>query len=172
MEQPLMLQSDCVDCPYYDGFGQCIQYGNITEEIISKCEFNKENKVMKANEIQIGDWVYSTFSKLPCKVMYLKLHESGYASVETTNVVGVKDIASLSPIPLTPEILEKNGFKKYNELYRLDVAEGVFVNADFKSKEPFVSIHNTCYRATPICWYLHQLQHALRLCGIEKEIEL
>lgn len=51
MEQPLMLQSDCVDCPYYDGFGQCIQYGNITEEIISKCEFNKENKVMKANEI-------------------------------------------------------------------------------------------------------------------------
>ena len=50
MEQPLMLQSDCVDCPYYDGFGQCIQYGNITEEIISKCEFNKEDKVMKANE--------------------------------------------------------------------------------------------------------------------------
>ena len=42
MEQPLMLQSDYVDCPFYEGFGQCTQYGNITEEIISKCEFNKE----------------------------------------------------------------------------------------------------------------------------------
>ena len=79
---------------------------------------------------------------------------------------------TISPIPLTPEILEKNGFKEYDGLYRLDIAEGVFVNADFKSKEPFVSIHNTCYRATPICRYLHQLQHALRLCGINREIIL
>lgn len=78
----------------------------------------------------------------------------------------------LEPIPLTAKILEKNGFKEYDGLYRLDIAEGVFVNADFKSKEPFVSVHNTCYRATPICRYLHQLQHAMRECEIEKEIEL
>lgn len=45
MEQPLMLQSDCVECPCYDGFGQCIQYGNITEKIKSKCE-NEHQRLM------------------------------------------------------------------------------------------------------------------------------
>jgi hypothetical protein len=78
----------------------------------------------------------------------------------------------IEPIPLTSEILKKIGFKEYNGLYRLDIAYGVFVNIDFKAEEPFVSIHNTCYRATPICRYLHQLQHALRLCGIEITIKL
>ena len=118
---------------------------------------------MKAREIQIGDWVYSTFSKLPCKVTYLKLHESGYASVETTNVVGVKDIASLSPIPLTPEILEKNGF----------LNDGVsFWYLDFRivlSTSKGVSL--VCGRQTKFS-YIHQLQLAFRLCGIEKEIVL
>ena len=118
---------------------------------------------MEANEIQIGDWVYSTFSKLPCKVTYLKLHESGYASVETTNVVGVKDMASLSPIPLTPEILEKNGFVQDGESWWYQ---------DFRivlSTSKGVSL--VCGRQVKFC-YIHQLQHALRLCEIKKEIVL
>ena len=27
-EQPLMLQSDCVECKWYDGFGQCLEHGD------------------------------------------------------------------------------------------------------------------------------------------------
>ena len=126
---------------------------------------------MKANEIQIGDWVEPHQCMIPtvyCKVE--GIYSDGTVHLDKAERLFALD--ELTPVPLTPEILEKNGFKKYNGLYRLDIAEGVFVNADFKSKEPFVSVHNTCYRATPICWYLHQLQHALRLCGIEKEIEL
>ena len=121
---------------------------------------------MKANEIQIGDWVYSTFSKLPCKVMYLKLHESGYASVETTNVVGVKDIASLSPIPLTTEILEKNGFvveSRYchgEPLQYCVLVDGLWI--DISGENYFEGKLE----------YVHQLQHALRLCEIDKNIEL
>ena len=121
---------------------------------------------MEANEIQIGDWVYSTFSKLPCKVTYLKLHESGYASVETTNVVGVKDIASLSPIPLTPEILEKNGFVVESmvchgkPLQYCELVDGLWI--DISEKNYFEGKLE----------YVHQLQNALRLCGIEKEIVL
>lgn len=113
---------------------------------------------MKTEELMIGDWV-----RVPSELNREKQIRSTF---------DMDSAVLYEAIPLTPEILEKNGFKKYNGLYRLDIAEGVFVNADFKSKEPFVSVHNTCYRATPICWYLHQLQHALRLCGIEKEIEL
>lgn len=36
MEQPLMLQDECVDCPYYEGFGQCYFYGNIKKECVYK----------------------------------------------------------------------------------------------------------------------------------------
>jgi len=124
---------------------------------------------MKANELMIGDYVYN-HRNWECPIV--EIHKN--SAVVIAKHYGEEEflLSDLRPIPLVPEILEKNGFKKYNELYRLDIAEGVFVNVDFKSKEPFVSVHNTCYRATPICWYLHQLQHALKLCGIEKTIEL
>lgn len=27
-EQPLMPQPDCVECKWYDGFGQCLEHGD------------------------------------------------------------------------------------------------------------------------------------------------
>ena len=135
---------------------------------------------MEANEfikdLMIGDWV--VINNIPRQVTFIDdcINYKIIAIGKHPDGGRISYVGELSeevkPITLTPEILEKNGFKKYNELYRLDIAEGVFVNVDFKSKEPFVSVHNTCYRATPICGYLHQLQHALKLCGIEKTIEL
>lgn len=144
---------------------------------------------MKANEIQIGDWVYSTFSKLPCKVTYLKLHESGYASVETTNVVGVKDIESLSPIPITPEILEKNGFEKtqiYGEkqddifqcfdgeiIIEVGIYDPNFILIHYRYETPDGINSGELSSIVKVDggkFYLHELQHALLLCGIEKEI--
>lgn len=130
---------------------------------------------MKANEIQIGDWVYSTFSKLPCKVTYLKLRESGYGSVETTNVDGVKDISSLVPIPITQEILEKNGFE-YKEgeigLYGVTTAPH-YVRDDvpfevFCDGEPFA----IWFKEPVNIKYVHNLQHFMKDSGIEKEIIL
>ena len=131
---------------------------------------------MKANEIQIGDWVYSTFSKLPCKVMYLKLHESGYASVETTNVVGVKDIASLSPIPLTPEILEKNGFVNVENTQTSTIIysfrDSLFRIGVFDFNHITMDSYYTDSSCDIFISSIHELQHALRLCGIVKEIIL
>lgn len=118
---------------------------------------------MKANELMIGDWVYSTFCDKPCKVVGVEQYESEYANVKVTNVSGVKDINSLTPIPLTPEILEKNGF----------LNDGVsFWYKDFRillSTSKGVSL--VCGRLK-IFEFVHELQHALRLCGIEKEIIL
>jgi hypothetical protein len=129
---------------------------------------------MKANEIQIGDLLYykGQFNAFPFKVESITKKKVGYHAEPNEHRMHYLRLSECKPIPLVPEILEKNGFKEYNGLYRLDIAKGVFVNADFESKEPFVSVNNTCYFVTPICWYLHQLQHALRLCGIEKEIIL
>lgn len=118
---------------------------------------------MKTNELMIGDWVYSAFSEKPCKVEGIEWTESEYAYVNICGVNEYKCIESLSPIPLTQEILEKNGFICDGESWWYQ---------DFRialSKSKGVSL--VCGRQKRF-EFVHQLQHALRLCGIEKEIEL
>ena len=139
---------------------------------------------MKANELMIGDWVcidepdkYAGATGQIQSLMNHREDDAAYFNIFIQGKFGyvLRGVCSddIRPIPLTPEILEKNGFKEYDGLYyRLDIAEDVFVNAVFTSEEPFASVYNTHYMARPICKYLHQLQHALRLCGIDKTIEL
>lgn len=124
---------------------------------------------MKIDELTIGDWVYSSFSDIPCKVQYLELLESGYGSVKTSNVDGIKDIASLYPIPLTPEILEKNGFTRYGQVYaNLQQWVGKFGD---KRKSLLKNVRTGEWGMNDV-WinYVHELQHVLKLCGIEKEL--
>lgn len=67
------------------------------------------------------------------------------------------------PIQLTPEILEKNGFVQDGESWWYQDFRIVLSTSKGESL--------VCGRQVKFC-YIHQLQHALRLCGIEKEIEL
>ena len=77
-------------------------------------------------------------------------------------------ISSYMPIPLTKGVLNED-FKEYrNGCYRLDFAEGIYINIDFLNEEPFVTIHNKSYYTCPICKYVHQFQHALEVVGINK----
>lgn len=40
MQQPMMSQSDCIDCKLYEGFGQCYEHGN---NLIDNCiDYRKE----------------------------------------------------------------------------------------------------------------------------------
>lgn len=89
----------------------------------------------------------------------------------------------LDPIPLTPEILEKNGFHYTNEhtlkgadtyILRLE-SRGFDLKVTIKLNDYFAldSYDDRVYRLVEIStgkWYVHHLQHALRLCGIDKEI--
>ena len=120
---------------------------------------------MKANELTIGDLVYSTFCDKPCKVIGIEQYESEYVNVKVTNVTGTKDINSLFFIPLTAEILEKNGFSDnyaYDDLSYAADAGGDIIGVHIVGQggtmdEMFFD-------------YVHELQHALRLCGINKDI--
>ena len=92
----------------------------------------------------------------------------------------------LDPIPLTPEILEKNGFdyEKTHDVWILEYGEIVievgiyhpdFINVSYKQITPDGNnegnISNIC-KVDGSDIMTHELQHALRLCGIKKEIEL
>lgn len=118
---------------------------------------------MKSNELMIGDWVYDTILK-------------GNTRVEIISLVGIKgdfheniyNENTFEPIPLTPEILKRNGFIN-GEFYAESHIE------DWQIMSDCIHLAARSERGWCIdipCRYVHELQHALRLCGIEKEIEL
>ena len=141
---------------------------------------------MRIEELSIGDWVCAKLAKWenedadmtpPLQIkridgiehhnLYVDLFNPSNNTIEHSAFV-----EDLIPIPLTPEILEKNGYRliikndrfnawsnctvvvrkyDYEDNYRLFIGG---VKMEFKFHD------------------VHQLQHALRLAGIEKEIEV
>lgn len=130
---------------------------------------------------QVGDLCYSYFSEEPCRIVSIREDKGGYRSVIVDKVDGIKDIASLSPIPLTPEILEKNGFvikKKWCQLGNFDNPPIILWNladdAILGHPKNQLEIHwaKRKYHVNDICNYVHQIQHYLRDLEIKKEIIL
>ena len=91
----------------------------------------------------------------------------------------------LEPIHITQEILDKNGFTvgKYKlpmadkEIDKFSLSE---VGDDYVREVVLLPITMNCTWSfssvdgtyIPVIEFVHELQHALRLCGIEKEIVL
>lgn len=83
-------------------------------------------------------------------------------------------LCEVNPIPITPEILEKNGF----ELHEGETGLYGVTTAPYYALDgaPYIFCDGNPYAA----WfedqvdikYVHQLQHILRLCGIKNEIQL
>ena len=91
--------------------------------------------------------------------------------IEDEKRVYETEICNIEPIPLTPEILEKNGLA--NDPYGCHFVEDEYMDLEISSEEEGIywTINYNEYAILKLK-YVHQLQHALRLCGIKKEIEL
>lgn len=83
---------------------------------------------------------------------------------------------AIRPIPLTPEILEKNGWRTQNRwYYYLDVAEGFisYIGIDFKHKSNkghlYVEVDGNNMVEIQYC---HELQHFLFGLGLKQEMEV
>lgn len=133
---------------------------------------------MKATDLMIGDWV-------KCEDPKCEGHQVDLIDLcnEEVGLDGeIDNFENIIPIPLTPEILEKNFGRPYGlgwydvyELKRIE-GEGIYYIRDayrYPSKERF-SIIKADDKEITFCSlkYVHELQHALKLCGIEKEIVL
>lgn len=137
---------------------------------------------MKANELMIGDWIK------PKNVdSYFKVGLIDSDSIWNDTVTEVWDLDEIEPIPLTAEILEKNGWKpefdKRDYMVKYDLAvEGKNCwmmwaikehNLDIQRQDEKLDMYNLkVQRVCMPCDFVHQLQDAIRLCGIKKEIEL
>jgi hypothetical protein len=150
---------------------------------------------MKPNELQIGD--YAIVNKDVCikKGTIVKVWRIDatyeFPEMGLKGVAGCMDINNrsqsggvwldyLSPIPLTDEILTANGFERKKEYAKYEWSEGyveIWVILDDTGEGRNVIHIEDERRGIPIHYhntitFVHELQHALRLCGIEKEIKL
>lgn len=133
---------------------------------------------MKATELMIGDWV-----QVPSELNRYKMLRSTF---------DMDEAILYEPIPLTTEILEKNGWyhdkfhgsygrqaMRIDGCYQDELPKGVdnalsFAqwSIDKKFMYHFLEIFMWVGSVHLKIEYVHELQHALRLCGIEKEIKL
>ena len=131
---------------------------------------------MKATDLMIGDWVKCTDPR--CEGHQVDLIDNGNEEVGLDGEID--NFENIIPIPLTPEILEKNFGKPYPRggfhNYRMEKDETIaFVIEDRRvSAAPDNRVVFCRVPDTYICDvnYVHELQHALRLCGIDKELTL
>lgn len=146
---------------------------------------------MKAKELMIWDWVridepdkYAGATGQIQSLMYHREDDVAYFNVFIQGKFGYvsRDVCSddIRPIPLTAEILEKNGFENIgDDTYQLEEKPCWFwvdffrhtygCEYDTSTYEYEDDEHRLKLYGIPS---VHELQHALRLCGIEKEIEL
>ena len=111
-------------------------------------------------------------------VDWVKLSKGNWSK---NRLVGLTDIEMIAesvylaePIPLTPEILEKNGFRKLvtygTEKWLCDNLRLNVYSSDGTWR--FCADTNRNENSVIYIRFVHELQHALRLCKIDKEIEL
>lgn len=132
---------------------------------------------MKANELMIGDWVASEHE-------YLRVEELLEGIVKLSGNQG-SVYHRLEPIPLTAEILAKNGWivREANKMgvviftqhfefcdKLLGIKDSIVSRIDC---DPYGDFHYMC-NGKSFCYInsVHELQHVLPLLGIDKKIVL
>ena len=128
---------------------------------------------LKISDLSVGDWVRwdAEYGK-PQIVMVTEIHWNRIVG-ECKGIEYGMRLSNIHPIPITAEILEKNGLCVVEE------------DADFSEYELFGSENFSIFhtkgtlryrletpQASVVCCFVHELQHALRLAGVEKEINL
>ena len=109
-------------------------------------------KKMKANELMIGDIV--TWKGNICYVISVE-NLGGLVGVENEKFCELVSDKELEPIPLTEEIL------KANELNPI-------ICCNLSMPKWYMSLRSGNRHVEMSFKYVHQLQHALRLCGLNE----
>lgn len=131
---------------------------------------------MTGRDLMIGDLVY----RPACYDVVTEIRKDGI--IGSDSLRGLIPFSEIEPIPLTDEIVAEN-FSQYSESCEPNFSKdylitdiGATITYDVVTRLIGLPVRNIAgdwefYSITEIR-YVHQLQHALRLCGIEKEINL
>lgn len=120
---------------------------------------------MKATELMVYDWVYLTkdYGKLKKEILKIDI-------LDLDRVF--EGMLEIEPIPLTTEFLKKNGFKHYvseedsNSFEYSEGNLGYCFNRTTNGYMSCIDVDNS-FTITGLIKYIHELQHILRLCGLD-----
>lgn len=137
---------------------------------------------LKISDLSVGDWV--RYKGEECTIASIYMAAEGYPhEVALTHQgisCGLAYIDFLEPIPITAEILEANGWSSDGMYAILRIDEHRHLEYYFhehRLRKYFCGVDEWQNHAkvnditfAVHCYSVHQLQHALRLAGVEKEI--
>lgn len=137
---------------------------------------------MKSKDLMVGDFILVERNegiyggpvwKQPGKVLEIYQDEIKVLFADENGDNEYDEILTFLPhevdgLPITPERLEKNGFEEFDGWRILDM-DDVEIRWIGTILEISGSLGNM---ELPNVQCVHELQHALRLCGIDKTIEL
>jgi hypothetical protein len=132
---------------------------------------------MKPEELMIGDFVL--YDDNICIVDEIRVDNTAVLTALNTDITSIDgdqvSMDEITPILLTPEILEKNGFvkDKYGEMtLELDDALGTTEIVLIPSYDEVYYWWKVSNELITKIKSIHELQHVLRLCNILKEINV
>lgn len=124
---------------------------------------------LNCKSLMIGDYV--TVAPSGMLIQVAATHKRKVAYHACTDKLSWVREGLLRPIPLTREILEKNGIKFHNNVGWFAEDDDGFLEISTKGENVYWTINDWEYSLLKLN-YVHELQHALKLCKIEKEIVL
>lgn len=129
---------------------------------------------MDAKDLMIGNFML--YNDDVCIIDEIRVDNTVVLTALNTDVTSIDgdqvSTDEILPIPLTPEILEKNGFKKANYIEVVGGLDTYYLGEEIGSFRIHRLQEDYYQFGLAKIKYVHQLQHALRLCGIDKEIEI
>ena len=128
---------------------------------------------MKAEELMIGDLLLYQDGERLILVSVGKFDLDAVRVKRKDGHVFNVGIELLQPVPVIPMFLEKIGFKKKSDawIFELEYQDYILVQFDVDNitvQQIEISVVDEAYFRAKNIKYIHQLQHALRLCKIDK----
>lgn len=130
---------------------------------------------MKSTDLMVGDSIY----RADCYDKVVEIRSNGIIGADANR--GLIPFDEIKPIEITPEILEKIGFNllpqntkidSYHLSYPNTIHPKFGINVNMFTVLEMIIFNDNRRLVYLEVNYVHELQHALRLCGIEKEIIL
>jgi hypothetical protein len=135
-------------------------------------------ETLKLNELMVGDWVMYN-PNVFIEDEYEPTKECYPTKIENGEDIDLSVEDCYTPIPLTPEILKKNGFVELSinkTTYKcivdskFDYASAITIDLFSKDDCDVVNSENKRSYHGKI-EYVHELQQIIRMCGLKKQIK-
>lgn len=117
---------------------------------------------MEATDLMIGDWVRGKGYLEYGKVCEIAMDEKMQWNISFACGMNLFCVYEFEPVPITREILEKNGWECKGDYMIKNIGDNTLYWVENLDCGLYKNRYNMC-----TCKYVHQLQHALRLCGFD-----